>query len=184
MILDEIGYQGTLILNIIVAIQLWGQWVFFVAFIVGFWLNKWLNECLKSVFREPRPIPVDLQTAKYRDPLWWIWDNGDSRNHISPVHRWGMPSGHAQSASFAIAFFYFLKEKKIRLFETFDLLTLGFSGMLALFFITLCQRWITQSHSLSQLVMGSIIGALFAGVIVFGAKWIIVENTKKPIKNI
>lgn len=174
MILDEIGYQGPLILNIIVGIQLWGQWHFFASFIVGFWLNKWLNEYLKSVFREPRPIPVDLQTAKYRDPLLfiyqWIYGAGDdiSRNHISPVHRWGMPSGHAQSASFAVAFFYFLKEKKIRLFEKFDLLTLGFSGMLVLFFITLCQRWITQAHSLAQLVMGSIIGALFAGIIVFG----------------
>lgn len=179
-IIDELGYQGPAILNIVVGFEMWGRWLWFGTFFVGFWLNKWINEYLKAWIREPRPRTLDVSAVKSRDLMWRLFD----LDITSPVHRWGMPSGHAQSVGFAVAFFYFMKEKKIQWMDKFDKDTLVFSGMVFLGFLTLCQRWLTEAHSIAQLVVGSLVGGFVAWVMVLLAKWVMVGYTKKPIKNI
>lgn len=180
---DELAYQGPLILTIVVAVQLAsaGQWPFFVAFLAGFWLNNRLNEGLKGLIREPRPKPFDLKGAQMRDPLriirrWWSREDGI---YLSRSHLWGMPSGHAQMASFVLAFYYFVRGNYLRLGSRFDVGTLLFGAMCLLLMMTLYQRWDTKAHTIAQLVMGTIVGVLFAWGCVFGVKWWLIETRKK-----
>ena len=170
-VFDEVAYNGSYILTIFVAIQciISGQWPFFIVFILGFWINIYLNEFLKSMIREPRPKPLDLDLAKSRDYLF-IFRKQLGATDIQ-AHIWGMPSGHAQMGSFALAFYYLVYEKTIRLGEKFDQGTLLFAGMCLLFMMTLYQRWETNAHSILQLLAGTIVGGLFAVVLFFGEKW-------------
>ena len=183
MMFDEFAYQGPLILTIVVAIQLAsvGQWPFFVTFLAGFWLNNRLNEVLKGVIREPRPREFDLRIAQHRDPLLqaWKWWSGTDDLIVSRAHIWGMPSGHAQMASFSLVFYYLVRKKYIRLGSRFDYGTLMFGGMCLLFMATLYQRWETKAHTVVQLIVGTIVGGLFAGGCVFGIRLWLLENRKK-----
>jgi len=182
-VFDDIAYQGPLILTIVVALQLAssGQWPFFLAFLAGFWLNNRLNEVLKGLIREPRPKPFDLKEAQMRDPLRVIrrWWSGEDGLYLSRSHLWGMPSGHAQMASFVLAFYYFVRGNYLRLGSRFDIGTLLFAAMCLLFMMTLYQRWDTKAHTIAQLVVGTIVGILFAWVCVFGVKWWLIETRKK-----
>lgn len=190
---DELAYQGPFILTIVVLLELLlggeGQWPFFVAFLAGFWLNNRLNELLKAAIREPRPTPFDLQAAQLRDPLrlmrrWWT---GTDELYLSRAHLWGMPSGHAQLSSFALTFYYLVYEKYLRLDLRYDFgsgvgfyrSVLMFSSMCLVFMMTLYQRWETKAHTIAQLLIGTIVGCLFAGVMVFGVKWWLQETRKK-----
>lgn len=187
-LLDEISYQGPFLLTIITSIELlWSignnrKWLFFVVFLMGFWLNNRLNEVLKNIIREPRPTKFDLEIAQSRDPLRIIrhlWSNSDGL-YLSRSHLWGMPSGHAQMASFSLTFYYLVRKKYLRLGSKFDKSTLVFSVMCLLFIITLYQRWETKAHTIKQLLVGTIIGSLFAGLIVFSIKyWLQVTWKKK-----
>ena len=168
-VLDELGYQGPLILVLVVA-WLVQDGPFFLAFLAGFWMNKWLNEWLKGIVREPRPMPIDLHAAQMRDPLRriWAWLGWQDWMVISRAHVWGMPSGHAQTASFALAYYYLVREKRL---HGWGIWWTGFGAMLLLGVVTLFQRWNSKAHSSAQLTTGVIVGGLMAGAVFFGVKW-------------
>lgn len=187
-IIDELAYQGPFILTIFTAIELLlskgvggEKWLFFVVFLLGFWLNNRLNEILKDIIREPRPIPFDLRLAQSRDPLRLIrqWFSGMDELYLSRAHIWGMPSGHAQIASFSLTFYYLVHEKYLRVGTRIDKSILIFGGMCLLFIITLYQRWETRAHTINQLLMGTIVGVLFAGSLIFCLRWWLQETRKK-----
>jgi membrane-associated phospholipid phosphatase len=168
-VFDEFAYNGPYILTIFVAIHfiISGQWPFFIVFILGFWINIYLNELLKSMIREPRPKPLDLDLAKLRDYLF-IFRKQLGATDIK-AHIWGMPSGHAQMGSFALMFFYLVNVPRGLDMGLIEGATLA--GMCLLFMVTLYQRWETNSHSILQLLAGTIVGGLFAVVLFFGTKW-------------
>ena len=66
-------------------------------------------------------VPFDifkgLKGAQMRDPLRVIrrWWSGEDGLYLSRAHLWGMPSGHAQMASFVLAFYYFVRGNYLQL---------------------------------------------------------------------
>mgnify|MGYP001376010746 CR=1 FL=1 len=161
--IDEIGFQGPFILTILIGTQLWNITPYFISYLVGFFINKKLNEILKDIFKEPRPIPFDLKNAENRDPLQFIGralSTNKDKTYISKSHLYGMPSGHAQTASFVIAYYYFMNEKSI--FKKINITTIVFLFALLIYFITIYQRWNSKAHTITQLMVGSIVGILFA----------------------
>lgn len=184
-IIDELGYQGPPILVFITATQIWKQLPYLITYLVGFFLNKHLNEFLKSIFREPRPEPIDLKKAQERDLFRFIKDPTKHKDgiYISKAHIYGMPSGHAETASYALAFYYFMKEKQIKSlsFSPMNLSTIIFLIMLLIFITTLYQRWYSKEHSIGQLAMGSLIGASFAGILFYITKKYLRGLTNKAV---
>jgi len=97
-------------------------------------LNYALNEILKQLIQQPRPKDIAYINT---------WD---SLKNIGP---YGMPSGHAQQVVSEATY-----------------IALAFQNPLATFastciaMLTVYQRYIYQKHTLMQLVVGSIIGAI------------------------
>jgi membrane-associated phospholipid phosphatase len=163
-IVDEIGYQGPLILTTLTSIQLLKQPYFLITYLVGFFINKQLNKGLKLIFREPRPEPIDLKKDQERDPLRFF-KKALMRSdgiYISKAHIYGMPSGHAQTASYALAFLYLIKKRTNYFLKRMDQTTILFFIMITIYFITIYQRWNSKAHSLFQLTIGTIVGTCFA----------------------
>lgn len=135
-IIDYIGYQGPIITSFITFFSLLGKPPFLLIFLLGSILNNSLNSELKLIIKEPRP----------KNPLPYIDDN-----LMKGAHVYGMPSGHAQTTSFAVTFLI-LTKRPIHL-----IIPSIFIGTL-----TLIQRWKYRRHSIEQLAVGSIVGSFFA----------------------
>ena len=167
--MNYLGYHGPYLLSFLTAILIWNRTPYLVSFLVGGFANTWLNVFLKMVFQEPRPKSIDLMEAKKVD-----WFGSFFDIDIHKAHRYGMPSGHAQIASFAVAYWYFLNEKKIvngKIWETM----IGLS-MVVLLINTLHQRWETEAHSFGQLAMGVFVGGGFSWVVFMFTKYILCQN--------
>jgi membrane-associated phospholipid phosphatase len=103
-IMDYIGYQGPYLCSFITCLSLLEKPFYLIIFIIGCYLNYLLNYRLKGIIKEPRP--------KY--PVVYIDDNLIKRAEI-----YGMPSGHAQSISFAIVFLFLTKGHTYLIFISF-----------------------------------------------------------------
>ena len=141
-----LGGGGPIILFVYSIYLLWAKHNLLFYYIVGFFINSILNMILKGIIQEPRPsedaklFHLAITNAK-KD----IFKNG------IPFDAFGMPSGHAQSVLFSTCFIYLaLKNKNILLFY------------LLVSFITMFQRVYNNYHTIFQVVVGNIIGALFA----------------------
>ena len=66
-------------------------------------------------------------------------------------------SGHAQTGAFAVGLLYLI-QKTTSMF------------MVACFVIILYQRWRTKKHNIFQLLIGSLVGFIFAGFAYYGTK--------------
>jgi len=132
---DFIGFWAPFILFSLSVIHLWNTRFYLYLYILLFFANSGLNRLLKILFRQKRP------------------DNGQSFVGESYLGNdfYGMPSGHAQSV-FLSTTFVFLVKRSIwwLIFE------LGISAT------TLIQRWKYNRHTVMQLVVGSIVGTVFA----------------------
>jgi len=140
---DKLGYNGPLIMFILSIICLSKTNLYLYGYLFFWVLNKISNEELKMIFREPRPKGFDEINA---------FDN----NKFEGAHRYGMPSGHAQTTFFSIAYLWYV-------FRSLNILFSGvFIGML-----TVIQRWKYKKHSAKQLLIGSILGIFFAYISYF-----------------
>jgi membrane-associated phospholipid phosphatase len=140
-VLDIIGYYGPVILFGITFYCLIERTPYLMVFTLGSVLNTFLNTFLKSIFREPRP----------KGQIPFI-------EHENLIHtqQYGFPSGHAQSAFFSLAFLFFANGPISTVYS-----------MTFLTIITLYQRWKYRRHDIKQLVYGSLIGIVFAWVLVY-----------------
>ena len=102
-----------------------------------------MNNILKQIIKQPRPkgdLDIHNPTKKH------------SYSH-NPIQLYGMPSGHSQMALFSTTYIYLvLKNIPVTLF--YLLLTLN----------TLVQRIRYRNHTVMQVIVGSIVGALVAYV--------------------
>lgn len=176
-VIDELGYQGPILLSFITFTQLWNQTPYLIIYLVGWFINKYLNECLKYLFREPRPEPIDLKKAQERDLFRFFKIPTMDKNgvYISKAHLYGMPSGHAETSGYALTYYYLLKEKQITSLTSLPMnkSTIIFLIMLFVFIITIYQRWNSKAHSTAQLIMGTLVGGVTAGIILStGTKYI------------
>jgi len=145
-ILYELGTYGPILLILLSWYLIWDYKNLFFYFNIGLFSNSILNIILKIIIQEPRPMfdskKIKLLTSHAKD---YFFQNG------IPFDIYGMPSGHAQSA-FYMTLFIFLSLKHTNWLYFY-----------ILFSLLICyQRVKYDLHSISQVVVGSIIGSAFA----------------------
>jgi membrane-associated phospholipid phosphatase len=125
-IFDLLGFLAPFILFGLTTWLLRTQTYYLGSYVLLAILNSGLNQVLKLWIKEERPM-----------------------RHITEGY--GMPSAHAQSSFFSIAFLYLVNRSP-------KWLIIGcFIGAL-----TLYQRWKYRMHSMEQLAVGSVVGIGFA----------------------
>jgi len=144
-ILYEFGGYAPILLILLSWYLLWNHKNLFFYYNVGLIANAILNTILKGIIQEPRPLldgkKIKLMTNHAKE---YFFQNG------IPFDIYGMPSGHAQMAFFTSVFIY---------------LSIKHTNFLYLYIIIslfICyQRIKIQYHSMSQIVVGAIVGSGF-----------------------
>lgn len=155
-ILDIVGLFAPSILFLLSLMLLWTKSYFFIYYVIGFGLNMLLNLLLKGIIQQPRPSE-DKQLIN-------IAKNNGKRISYDV---YGMPSGHAQLCFYSLCFVY-LVFHNWKWFLIYFLISLT----------TLFQRVKYKNHTVFQVLVGSIIGAIFSYFIFYiskrniGGKWI------------
>lgn len=145
-IIDIIGMSGPLILFIISIMNLWKQ-KYIYGYLLFYIVNTFINNILKNSIKEPRP------------------NNTIIKEQYTEIHKYGMPSYHAQSVVFSLVFLYLVnKSIFLLLIEIFIVI------------ITLYQRWFYRHHTIEQLSVGSFIGGVNAYIGYFMTKQYFVTN--------
>jgi membrane-associated phospholipid phosphatase len=139
LILDYLGLYAPLIQFFSSLFFLRNKFVYLRVYLLGFVFNNVLNILLKMAIKEPRPTK-DIRTLEIA-----------ITNNVERIgfHKFGMPSGHAQTAFFITVFLY---------------LSLKHTNLLYLcivFSLIICyQRVKFEFHSTIQVIVGSIIGSI------------------------
>lgn len=149
-ILHDLGKYGPMILSAITWYNLWNRNNLFFYFTIGLVINKLINIILKGIIQDPRPLfdseKVNLVKTNAKQ---YFYQNG------IPFNIYGMPSGHAQTSFYTLAFTYLATKNNSLLF--FYLIFAGF----------ICyKRLELERHSLPQVVVGSAVGS-FIGYIMY-----------------
>ena len=148
-ILNYLGEFGPIILFFYSLYLLWNKQNLLFYYTIGFFSNSLLNIILKGIIQQPRPLEDEkLFNLALKNVNKEIFKNG------IPFDIFGMPSGHAQAALFSTVFIYLaLKKTNILLFY------------LLISVFTMVQRIYNNYHTLFQIIIGDIVGALFAWVV-------------------
>jgi len=133
--IDNLGFWGPLILIPVNVIYLWNRQRYVIIYMFFLVISSMTNSGLKQLIREPRPRN-QIYLNKY----------DISEANISK-HKYGMPSGHAQSTGYSITFLYLVSKSQTLLMVT------SFIGA-----ITLYQRYVYNRHTIGQLIIGLLIG--------------------------
>lgn len=155
-ILHTLGKYGPFIMFIFSLIIMKSKTVTTYAYILGFVLNTIINPMIKLIIKQRRPDREKSTTF-----ISAIIDQSKNINDLkhppsfieeaTDAHRYGMPSGHAQTAFFSLVYVW-LTYRNIKITSVYMLLTI----------ITCIQRIITRKHYLDQVVIGAIIGGVLA----------------------
>jgi membrane-associated phospholipid phosphatase len=123
------GWQASAVYGLYVSYLV--SWLNMIVFAVVFLSSGWLNHLiLKDYINDPRPSGSSAFLAN---------------EHIK-LHQNGMPSGHAQLTAFSLTYAYLLSGQR-------------FYESIALFLLTITQRYVFKNHTAAQLFAGSILGA-------------------------
>ena len=143
--LYEFGNYGPFLLILWSWYLLWTHPNLFFYFNVGLFSNSILNLIMKGIIQEPRPL-FDNKKVKL---LASHASNYFFQNGI-PFDIYGMPSGHSQAVFFITTFIYLSLKHSNTLYA------------FLLFSLLICyQRVAYQFHSISQVVVGSVMGIFF-----------------------
>jgi membrane-associated phospholipid phosphatase len=145
-ILYELGAYGPIIMIILSWYYLWNNNNLFFYYTIGIFANAVLNIVLKGIIQEPRPLfdEKKMHLLKTHGKHFFY------RNGI-PFDMFGMPSGHAQASFFSTIFIYLaLRENKLLYIY------------IPLSLLTCFQRVKSNYHSISQVIVGGIVGSFFA----------------------
>lgn len=161
-ILYEFGEYGPIILIFLSWYLLWNNKNLFFYYTVGIFTNAIINIILKGIIQEPRPLfdakKVNLMKIHAKH---YFFQNG------IPFDIFGMPSGHAQATFFSTIFIYLSLKQKNLLYI-----------YIPLSLLTCYQRVKFEYHTISQVIIGSLVGALFAYFVYIFAR----EKIKGKIK--
>jgi len=155
---DYLGYFGPNILLVLSIFLLWTKTYrsYLSYYLIGYLLNILLNYVLKGLIQQPRP-------ARDSKLIEMALKNGKRFGYDI----YGMPSGHSQGVFYSTAFIYLaLRNPSITLL--FLLLSIN----------TMIQRVNYKNHTIPQVIMGAIIGSLFAYLIYIYTKEILQGNLK------
>ena len=142
LLIDYIGLYAPIILFILSILFLRNTTKYLSFFVVGFIFNNILNVILKLCIKEPRPT-TDQKAIEI----------GVVNGARIGFDKFGMPSGHAQSAFYCAAFIFLsLKNWKITAFYV-------------IFALLICyQKYIYKEHTLWQLFVGALVGSVMATI--------------------
>ena len=140
----SVGYYGPILLMAINIYVLYNRFYWCIVYILFVVINTFLNKALKRWIKEPRP----------KD-----WKSFATFERLEQEEKYGMPSGHAQSAMFSVMFYYLL----FGIDETLYI-------MLFITGVTVFQRYHNKNHTIVQLGIGLIIGGIFAYSVFYIAK--------------
>lgn len=145
MLFNSFGTYGPVILNFISFYLLWDKENLIFYYIIGIFVNSLLNLILKGIFKQPRPSEdIKLFNLAIKN------DKRFTNKYGIPYDIFGMPSGHAQSSLYSTVFIY-LSIKNINILLLYLLIS----------FITCAQRVYYKHHSVIQIIVGAIVGAIF-----------------------
>ena len=140
LLIDYIGLYAPIILFCLSIFLLRNMRKYLSFFVVGFIFNNILNIVLKLLIKEPRPT-TDQKAIEI----------GIVNGARIGFDKFGMPSGHAQNCGYCLAFI---------------IMTLNNPFITTLYLsistISLLQRYLYNNHTILQLIIGFIIGTLFA----------------------
>jgi len=139
--LYSIGYFGEIIMIIVVFYVLYKTPITLIVYTLFLIINGIINRLLKKEIHEKRP----------NQPISFLYSNKIKKEN----NNYGMPSGHSENVFYSTLFLY-LNVKKI---DTSIVLSLFICAM------TIYQRWYFHNHTLSQLLVGAIIGCIFAYIV-------------------
>jgi len=142
-ILKYTGEFGPMILFFPTVLLLWNKKNALIYYVWGSFLNGVLNILLKLLIQHPRP-------SDDADKFELVMER---RKHflLIPYDVYGMPSGHAQTIAFTSVFVFFTIRNSI--FKW---------GCVFVGLLTIWQRVAYNHHTVLQVVVGAIVGGLFA----------------------
>lgn len=155
-----VGNNGPFILWISSLLLLRNKSNYFIFYMFGYLFNILLNQVLKIFIKQPRPS-VDSKT--FEIAMNQMKKVRNYTNLISYDAVLGMPSGHAQGVFYSTTFIFlvfFTSSNKNKSY-----LILGFYILIV--FITISQRIYYRFHSLNQILVGGLVGTLFAYLVYF-----------------
>lgn len=136
--IDYIGYLGPMILLVSSIVLLISKPTLLSTYIFGVILSCLINSILKYIIKEPRPSE-DLS----------IYNASIAHGKRVSFDKYGMPSGHATGVFYSTAFIFFaLKNPYISLFY------------LIISINTAYQRVKYKNHTILQVIIGAIVGAI------------------------
>lgn len=142
-ILDMIGYQGPIIM---ILANLWilrNRLFRAFLFIIYILLNYFITIQLKMAIKEPRPHGYNSEiNQEWMHPLDYVG-----------FEQYGMPSGHSLLVSFSLFYLWWNTRNPWYM--------IGGSFIAAL---TMYQRFKYKKHSISQLIVGFVLGIVFSYV--------------------
>jgi membrane-associated phospholipid phosphatase len=152
-LLYDLGEYGPIILVFLSWYLLRDHKNLFFYYTVGIFLNSIINIILKGIIQQPRPM-YDSDKVRLLKTYGkhYLFQNG------IPFDIFGMPSGHAQMCLFSTIYIY-LVFKKIEYLYIYIPLSI----------LTCYQRVKLSYHSISQVLVGTLVGSLFAYIVyIFG----------------
>ena len=157
-VLNELGFYVPFILFFFTLYLLRNHKNLLFYYVIGIFINMILNTILKGIIQEPRPVfdskKVSLAKTHAKELFY--------KSGI-PFDMFGMPSGHAQASFYTTAFIYFCLKKPDVLYFYIP------------FSLFICyQRYHFNYHSISQLIVGSLVGTLIG--------WFTYQQAREKIK--
>jgi len=151
---DEFGSYGPIILIFLSMFILWNNQNLFFYYTVGLFVDTILNLLIKAIIQQPRPTEYteNFHLALTRGKRF-LFNDG------IPFNIFGMPSGHAQ-ASFFSGVFVFLSTKQYNLLCFYTLFSL----------LIMIQRVYFNYHTILQVMVGAIVGSVFAYFVYYLAR--------------
>ena len=147
---DYIGFFGPIILSFISVLKLYKQQPYLIGYFIFLGGNVIVNHVLKHIILEERPSGG---RSLINEPY-----NG--------MHKYGMPSSHAQSAFYSITYLYLTKHDP-------TILLVG----LFICALTVYQRWTYRQHTAEQLGIGAIIGIIMGFLAEYMTKQYVYSRT-------
>jgi membrane-associated phospholipid phosphatase len=159
LILNALGANGPIVLFFLNILVLSSSYTheYAVLYIFFVFLDIFVNEVLKGIIKQPRPLGYKTNNEVYYNLDY----NG--------VHKYGMPSGHAQSSAFSLTYIGLVTKSPLLIVAE-----------MCIGSVVLYQRWATQKHTILQLIAGTIIGIIMG---IFGYYVVDKKLYKIPIKN-
>jgi membrane-associated phospholipid phosphatase len=154
--LYRLGRFGPFITFILTLFILNHKSITIYTYLAGIIFDTFINPLIKLIIRQRRPdktkstsyVSASLDTSK--NPNHTIYPDSFIEK-TTDAHRYGMPSGHAQTSAFNTMFIW-LTTKSIHVTLFYIVLT----------FITCAQRVIARRHYIDQVIAGLVIGTVIA----------------------